>query len=83
MTIYLMLSTDDADKEQEELEEDIQVEMEEEEEEEQKEQRDWRISEDGSLKKNKNKLYKSETLTRFPKKPTYYFVEEKSKSTSN
>ena len=39
MTIYLMLSTDDADKEQEELEEDIQVEMEEEEEEEQKEQR--------------------------------------------
>ena len=46
-------------------------------------ERDWRISEDGSLKKNKNKLYKSETLTRFPKKPTYYFVEEKSKSTSN
>ena len=39
MTIYLMLSTDDADKEQEELEEDIQEEMEKDEQEEQMEQR--------------------------------------------
>jgi len=43
-------------------------------------ERDWRILEDGSIKRNKNKLYKSESLTRFPKKPSYYFDEEKTKS---
>ena len=35
----------------------------------------WKISEDGSLKKNKNKFYKAEKLKSFPKKSHFYHAE--------
>lgn len=35
----------------------------------------WKISEDGSLKKNKNKFYKAEMLKSFPKKSHFYHAE--------
>ena len=42
----------------------------------------WRIAEDGSLTKNKKKLYKSDILKSFPKK-ALYFSDEKSEDESN